>query len=133
MIKPLFFVTLLALGNHLPVLSQVRNLAKVPPEKALALHRQRIDVLDKEIVTLLNERARIALEIGRIRKKERIPPSSALGRQAEVLRNVMTHSILPLSPKAARRIYETIIGEMISIQTLDAGPEGAGKTELGRE
>jgi chorismate mutase len=132
--KPLIFVLGLALGNLLLLLvpGQTINLNKESAEKALVQHRQRIDVLDKQIISLLNERARIALDIGRIRKRESIP-SSALGRQQEVLRNVMSNSVAPLSPQAARRIYERIIGEMVVIQTLDRSDEGAGRRELGRE
>jgi len=129
------FVIGLALGNLLLLLvpSQTISLNKESAEKALARQRQRIDLLDKQIISLLNERARIALDIGRIRKRETIPPSSALGRQEEVLRNVMANSVAPLSPEAARRIYERIIGEMVSIQALDRSNEGAGRSELGRE
>jgi len=132
--KPLIFVLGLALGNLLLLLEpgQTINLEKESAEKGLARHRQRIDVLDKEIISLLNERARIALEIGRIRKRANISPSSASDRRQEVLRNVMSNSVAPLSPEAARRIYRRIIGEMVSIQTLDRSskvPEG----ELGRE
>ena len=129
------FVIGLALGNLLLLLvpSQTISLNKESAEKALARHRQRIDLLDKQIISLLNERARIALDIGRIRKRESIPPSSALGRQEEVLRNVMANSVAPLSPEAARRIYERIIGEMVSIQALDESNEGAGRSELVRE
>jgi len=129
------FVIGLALGNLLLLLvpSQTISLNKESAEKVLARQRQRIDLLDKQIISLLNERARIALEIGRIRKRESIPPSSALGRQEEVLRNVMASCVAPLSPEAARRIYERIIGEMVSIQALDRSNEGAGRSELGRE
>ena len=129
------FVIGLALGNLLLLLvpGQTISLNKESVEKALARQRQRIDLLDKQIISLLNERARIALDIGRIRKRESIPPSSALGRQEEVLRNVMANSVAPLSPGAARRIYERIIEEMVSIQALDRSNEGAGRSELGRE
>ena len=133
--KPLIFVIGLALGNLLLLLvpGQTINLNQESAEKALVRHRQRIDVLDKQIISLLNERARIALDIGRIRKRESIPPSSALGRQEEVLRNVMANSVAPLSPQAARRIYERIIAEMVSIQALDETEESAGRSELERK
>jgi len=129
--KQLTFVMGLALGNLLLVPGQTTSLNKESAESVLARHRQRIDVLDKQIISLLNKRARFALEIGRIRKRERIPPSSALGRQEEVLRNVMAKSSAPLSPEAARRIYERIIGEMVAIQALDSSNEGAGRGEHG--
>jgi len=125
------FVIGLALGNLLILLvpSQTISLNKESAEKVLARQRQRIDLLDKQIISLLNERARIALDIGRIRKRESIPPSSALGRQEEVLRNVMANSVAPLSPEAAKRIYERIISEMVAIQTLDRTSQGAGHSD----
>jgi chorismate mutase/prephenate dehydratase len=43
----------------------------LPPETAAALAplRERIDAIDHEIVALLNERAQIALEIGKVKKE----------------------------------------------------------------
>jgi len=49
------------------------------------------------------------------------------------LRNVMANSVAPLRPQAARRIYERIIGEMVSIQALDETEESAGRSELERK
>jgi chorismate mutase len=117
--KQLFFATVLTMSNLLLVPGQTIHLNKASVEKALAPHRQGIDVLDRQIVSLLNERARIALEIGRIRHREGIPPSSARSREDEVMRNAMANSVAPLSPQAARRIYERIISEMVAIQSMD--------------
>ena len=124
--KQHLLVTVLAMSNLLQTPGQTGNLHQERVEKALAQHRQRIDVLDKQIVSLLNERARIALEIGRIRHREGIPPSSARGREDEVVRNAMANSVAPLSPEAAKRIYERIISEMVAIQSLDRKSQGAG-------
>jgi hypothetical protein len=35
------------------------------------------------------------------------------------MRNAMANSVAPLSPQAARRIYERIISEMVAIQSMD--------------
>jgi chorismate mutase len=93
------------------------------PDDVFAQSRKRIDEIDMQIVSLLNERAKIALEIGRIRQRENIPPASAKGREEEVLRNAMKHSALPLRPEAARRIYEQIIAEMVEMQRLDSAKQ----------
>jgi chorismate mutase len=127
--KQRLFVTVLAMSNLLLTPGHTIGLSQARVEKALAQHRQRIDVLDKQIVSLLNERARIALEIGRIRHREGIPPSSARGREEEVVRNAMANSVTPLSPEAAKRIYERIISEMVAIQTLDRTSRGAGRSD----
>ena len=124
--KQQLLVTVLAMSTLLQAPGQTSNLHKEQVEKALAQHRQRIDVLDKQIVSLLNERARIALEIGRIRHREGIPSSSARGREDEVVRNAMVNSVAPLSSEAAKRIYERIISEMVAIQSLDRKSQGAG-------
>ncbi|MBL8204020.1 MAG: chorismate mutase [Blastocatellia bacterium] len=110
----IFTATPLTIGQSQPAGS---------PAKAIAQHRKRIDAIDKQVISLLNERAKIALEIGRIRQQANIPPASAKGREEEVLRNAMTNSKPPLSPAAARRIYERIIAETVALQTLDSTKE----------
>src|SRR5687767_2784809 len=89
-------------------------------QQALAEYRKRIDTLDSQIVSLLNERATIALEIGRIRQRDGTPPSSAQGRAEEVVRNAMAQGAPPLTPEAMKRIYDRIVAEMVEIQRLDS-------------
>lgn len=94
--------------------------ANAPAQTEIAQRRERIDAIDKEIITLLNERANLALEIGRIRQRANIPPASARAREEEVLRKAEANSRSPLTPAAARRIYELIIAEMVQMQKLDS-------------
>jgi chorismate mutase-like protein len=74
--------------------------------------RQNIDRVDEVLVRLLNERARCACEVGRLKK--------ALGievyqpeREKEVLRHVREVAALegPLGPEAIARLFERIIDE----------------------
>jgi chorismate mutase len=116
--KRILIITLMAVAASSFSLSQTVN-KEDSSEKALVEYRKRIDAIDKEIVSLLNKRAKIALEIGRFRQRENIAAASAKGREEEVLRTTMAHSAAPLSPEAARRIYERIIAEMVEIQRLD--------------
>lgn len=109
-----FIVTPLTTGQ-----TQTANAAS----QAIAKHRKRIDAIDKQVISLLNERARMALEIGRIRQQANIPPASAKSREEEVLRRAMAHSQPPLTPEAARRIYERIIAEMVRLQANDSTKE----------
>jgi chorismate mutase-like protein len=72
--------------------------------------RNLIDELDRKLVDLLNERARYADEIGKI--KERLGMEAYSPRREEsVLRNVMEHNKGPLSSAALRRLFERIIDE----------------------
>ena len=105
----LLLAPLLALGNLFERQAKPCISAKSLARRRLPGIDSRVTFFDKQIVSLLNERARFALEIRCIRQRERIQPSFALGRQEEVLRNAMANSADPLSPAAARLIYEKII------------------------
>jgi chorismate mutase len=75
--------------------------------------RQRIDGLDEQLVRLLNERARCALEIGQIKKSMELPMYQP-EREADVLRRVRSASVAaggPLGPEAIARLFERIIDE----------------------
>jgi chorismate mutase len=89
-------------------------------ESELIRQRRRIDEIDKELVNLLNKRAKIALEIGRIRRRENTPEDLTQRRADEVVRNAMNRSKPPLSPEAVKRIYERVVAEMVEMQRLDA-------------
>lgn len=64
------------------------------PETAAALAplRERIDAIDHEIVALLNERAQIALEIGRVKQRTGRRTVRDAKREAEVLERVTSTS-----------------------------------------
>ena len=64
------------------------------PETAAALAplRERIDAIDHEIVALLNERAQIALEIGRAKQETGRRTVRDARREAEVLERVTSTS-----------------------------------------
>jgi chorismate mutase-like protein len=77
--------------------------------------RDRIDAIDRAVITLMNERAICALEIGRIKNQIGMPvyvPS----REEEVLENVMSANPGPLADQAVRRLYERIIDETRSLE-----------------
>ena len=59
---------------------------------ALAPLRERIDAIDQEIVSLLNERAEIALEIGRVKQETGRRTVRDAKREAEVLERVTSAS-----------------------------------------
>jgi chorismate mutase len=115
----LLTTALAVLALAAPAFSQAKEPA-TPAQQEIAQRRERIDAIDKEIITLLNERAALALEIGRIRQRANIPPASARPREEEVLRKAEANSRSPLTPAAARRIYELIIAEMVQLQKLDS-------------
>lgn len=72
--------------------------------------RTRIDGLDSKIVELLNERARCAVEIGKI-KAERGMKVYNPDREKIVLERVKEHNHGPLDHGAVERIFHQIIEE----------------------
>lgn len=72
--------------------------------------RLAIDELDRVLVKLLNQRAKYALEIGRVKKADRLPVYSP-DRESEVIENVTKENRGPLSIEGIRRLYERIVDE----------------------
>lgn len=72
--------------------------------------RRRIDALDAQLVTLLNQRARCALEIGHLKEAAGVPVYQPT-REAEVLANVRRQNTGPLDAAAMTRLFERIIDE----------------------
>jgi chorismate mutase len=72
--------------------------------------RKQIDDIDKKLVELLNDRARYADEIGKIKEQLGMEAYSPK-REKEVLENIMKHNTGPLNNLALRRLFERIIDE----------------------
>jgi len=91
---------------------------------ALCENRGRIDVVDRQIVELLNQRTRIVEEIGRIKQAVQMPIYEPK-REDQVFENVTSGNPGPLSSQALRRIFERIIDEMRVVQKakMEKGPE----------
>jgi chorismate mutase len=95
-------------------------------QKALAEHRKRIDELDRRLVELLNERTKIAHEIGHLKKEAGLPVLE-LSREEKVLANVVELNKGPLTEHALRNVFEAIMKEMRKIQEDPMGPVGPAR------
>jgi chorismate mutase len=78
--------------------------------QAIDQWRQRIDLIDAQLVGLLNSRSACAVEIGRIKRTVGLPVYSP-EREAAVLERVGRDNPGPLDPMAVRRVFERIIDE----------------------
>jgi len=73
--------------------------------------REDIDRVDEVLVRLLNERARVAVEIGRVKKEKGVEVYQP-EREKQVLAHVRgVASEGPLGPDAIARLFERIIDE----------------------
>jgi chorismate mutase-like protein len=74
-----------------------------------------IDLVDRRLVALLNERTQVVEEIGRVKRSTDLPIYEPK-REDQVFANVSGCNQGPLSQEALRRIFERIIDEMRRIQ-----------------
>jgi chorismate mutase len=81
--------------------------------------RTRIDELDVQITCMLNERARMASEIGQVKRAFSMPVY-APKREEMVYANIFGHNSGPLANEALRRVYERIIDEMRNLEKQEA-------------
>jgi chorismate mutase len=72
--------------------------------------RNEIDSIDEQLVKLLNERSKCAIELGRIKRELGLPIYSP-EREVEVIEHVTGVNGGPLEPEAVRRLFERIIDE----------------------
>ena len=78
--------------------------------------RNDIDRVDEVLVRLLNERARVACEIGRIKKEQGLQVYQP-DREKQVLAHVRGIAVEgPLGPDAIARLFERIIDEARSLE-----------------
>jgi len=77
--------------------------------------RRRMDEIDRQLVELLNERSRCALEVGRLKQAAGMPIYQP-AREDEVLSNAARNNKGPLSNAAIRRLFERIIDEARSAE-----------------
>jgi len=85
--------------------------------------RKKIDELDGRLVELLSERARAAIEIGRL-KRDRNLPIYEPERERMVFENVQEMNRGPLPGRDLVRIFERIMDVMRNIQKQGIGASG---------
>ena len=95
--------------------------------------RKKIDELDRRLVELLSERARAAVEIGRLKRNTNLPVYEP-DRERVVFENVQQINPGPLPGRDLVRIYERIMDVMRNIQKEGIGVKAesakTGETEL---
>jgi chorismate mutase len=90
--------------------------------------RRKIDELDRQLVALLSERARAAVEIGALKKNTSMPIYEP-DRERVVFENVQRLNAGPLPGRELVRIYERIMDVMRNVQKEGIGPVPAPAAE----
>ena len=86
--------------------------------------RKKIDELDLHLVDLLNERAKAAQEIGRLKRNTSLPIYEP-AREKLIFENVKKANKGPLPDNELRHVYERIIDVMRNIQKIEIQPNVA--------
>ena len=78
--------------------------------------RQNIDRINLKILNLLNERARWALEIRKLKQQQGLPVHQP-SREEQILKEMQAKNEGPLGNQAIKRIFEKILAESRKLQT----------------
>jgi chorismate mutase/prephenate dehydratase len=78
-------------------------------------YRKAIDAIDSQLVKLLDERARVVVEVGKL-KRETNSAVYAPSRESQVFRRAVEQSEGPLPPSGIRAIFREIISACISLE-----------------
>jgi chorismate mutase len=91
--------------------------------------RKEIDSIDEQLVRLLNERSKCAIELGRIKRELGLPVYSP-DREGEVISHVKSINPGPLDSDAVRRLFERIIDESRSIERITVEKENQEREQV---
>jgi len=94
---------------------------------SLARWRGRIDAVDRKLLQLLNQRARLALEVGRKKRAAGIALRDPR-REAAILARMCQRNSGPLTAPAVARLFRAILAESRRVEARTfAKPRAAGK------
>jgi chorismate mutase/prephenate dehydratase len=95
----------------------MKNISRLDFSNKLKEKRKKIDLIDRKLLTLLNQRLHIALETGEIKKKrgEKIYDP---GREKEVLEKLKLKNKGLLKNEDLEKIFRVIIGVCRQSQTV---------------
>jgi chorismate mutase-like protein len=77
--------------------------------------RAEIDEIDQRLLDLLNQRARIVEDIGKLKREHRLPVLDGT-RESQVLRRLRSQNQGPLDTRGVAAIFRSIIRESRRIQ-----------------
>jgi chorismate mutase/prephenate dehydratase len=86
------------------------------PSSQLDALRQQIDTIDDQLVALLNERAQVAIEIGKAKRRAGLPMSSP-ARETVVVSRILRSNRGPLGADSLAEIFHAIIAASAAMES----------------
>ena len=77
--------------------------------------RQKIDKVDLELLNALNQRAKLVMEVGKIKQKEKIEVLDR-GREAELMKRLSELNKGPLDVEMLQDLFQSIINILKRLQ-----------------
>ena len=78
--------------------------------------RERLDILDEQMMALLSERAKVVHKVADFKRHHNIPVHIP-EREASIIERLRALNPGPLSGDAVERIYRTIVEEMMKFES----------------
>jgi chorismate mutase-like protein len=91
--------------------------------KRLSRCRAQIDVIDAEILRLLSRRAKIAIEVGKLKRSSGLPYYSP-ERERDILARLMHLNPGPLQNQGIERMFRLVIRESLKVEKKVASAAG---------
>jgi chorismate mutase-like protein len=86
-----------------------------PSEDELRRLREQINQVDSDLIRSINERAKLAMEVGKLKRAAGLPIYTP-HREAEVLRRIATLNTGPISNKSLEAIYREIMSGSFALE-----------------
>ena len=77
--------------------------------------RQKIDKVDLELLNALNQRAKLVMEVGKIKQKEQIEVLDKC-REATLMKRLSEHNTGPLEEEMLQDLFQSIINILKRLQ-----------------
>jgi len=78
--------------------------------------RQKLDLIEDKLISLLNERVKYVLEIGKIKREQGLPITDPK-REEAILNRVAQKNTGPMSDEFVKEIFKKIIEESIKMES----------------
>jgi len=100
--------------NYNPKIPFRQVFIEMPNQKIKEL-RKKIDKIDDKLVDLLNERARVVIEVGNVKKTEKLDFHSP-SREQEILARLTARNIGPFPQDTLKAVYHEILSSSLSLE-----------------
>ena len=77
--------------------------------------RQKIDKVDLELLNALNQRAKLVMEVGKIKQKEQIEVLDK-GRETALMKRLSEHNTGPMDEEMLQDLFQSIINILKRLQ-----------------